>query len=73
LQILENFKNTAEALRAQSKPILDINELSKRILGTAIEVLNIKRETTVVYLPFKILAYFAPLRLETTSDFSFKD
>jgi hypothetical protein len=50
----------------QSKPILDINELSKKILGTAIEVLSVKRGATFVFLPFKALAYFASLRLKTS-------
>ena len=43
------------------KTILDINELSKRILGTAIEVLIVKRGATVV-IPFcnlSVLCAFA--------------
>ena len=46
------FKDTAEAQRAQSKSIADINELNERILGTAIEVFSVKREATVVFFTF---------------------
>jgi hypothetical protein len=41
---------TAETQRAQRKPYY-INELSKRILGTAIEVLIVRRGATVI-IPF---------------------
>ncbi len=44
-----------EAQRTQSKTILCKNELSKRILGTAIEVLSVKRGTTVVFYLLKSL------------------
>ena len=63
-QNLEERKDLKYRRDAESakKTILDINELSKRILGTAIEVLIVRREATVVFLPFKPLAYFASLR-----------
>jgi hypothetical protein len=61
----EQFKFTAEAQRAQSKTILDINELNQGSPGTAIEILGVKRGT-IVFLPFKNLAHFASLRLETS-------
>jgi hypothetical protein len=48
---------TAEAQRAQSKPIVAINELRKRALRTAIAVVSIKREATVVFY------FLKPLRL----------
>lgn len=37
----KRFIRTAEAQRAQSKTIMDKNELSKLILGTAMEVFSI--------------------------------
>ena len=43
------------------KIILDINELSKRILGLSIAVRKVTIEK-IVFLPFKLLAYFASLR-----------
>jgi hypothetical protein len=43
------FNDTAESQRGQNKLIVAINALSKRILGTAIAVLSIKRVATVVF------------------------
>ena len=42
-------KLTAEAQRAQSKAIVDRNELGERALSTAIAVLSIKRGATVAF------------------------
>jgi len=56
------FHGAGRDAESAKKTILDKNELSKRILGTAIEVLIVRREATVVFLPFKPLAYFASLR-----------
>jgi hypothetical protein len=50
---MQKLKVTAEAQRTQSKIILCKNELSKRILGTAIEVLSVKRGATVVFYLLK--------------------
>ena len=47
------LKSTAEAQRGQREPLLDINELSKRILGTAIDVLIVRRRATVVFYLLK--------------------
>jgi len=41
---------TAETQRAHSKTIVDIHALSKRILGTAIEVVSVKRGNSFFYL-----------------------
>ena len=54
-----HFTGQAETVRTQSKSIADINELSKRILGTAIEVLSVESGAAVIFLPFKTLAFFA--------------
>jgi hypothetical protein len=48
-------KNLKSPQRTQSKTILCKNELSKRILETAIEVLSVKRGATVVFYLLKSL------------------
>jgi hypothetical protein len=44
----QNKRHRRDAKNAK-KTILAINELNKRILGTAIEVLSVKRGATVVF------------------------
>jgi hypothetical protein len=46
---MQKLKVTAETQKAQSKTILCKNALNKRILGTAIEVLSVKKGATVVF------------------------
>ena len=58
---IRKFIFTAEVQRAQSKHIVLINKAGKRV----IELPSVKRRGTV-FLPFKTLAYFASLRLETS-------
>ena len=48
----EKIRIILEGLKGEEIKPIDINELSKRTLGTAIEVLRVKRGATVVFLPF---------------------
>jgi len=66
------FKDTAEAQRAKSKSIADINELNKKILGTAIEVLSAKREATVVFFTFYNLGVLCVFAVRNKFGFFFK-
>ena len=54
---LRNADCTTNRRGAKSKPIVAINELRKRALRTAIAVVSIKREATVVFY------FLKPLRL----------